>query len=419
VACLLGVVVGGSFLGRHGRAPVSSGLEKARDAFAFANGDLPGQQRDALSLAKQAGDALSLAKQAGIEESGPAQGVLSDLSGGAPTPTAGATGEAPGQQQRALSLAKQASIEESGPTQGVLSGLSGGAPGPTLGATGEEGVNELSGAPQDQPGAPRSGAETAGLPVGFVRLREVDATILQDIRYASANNFTGARVPGYDTGECILRREVAEALKLIQTDLRPHGLSLKVYDCYRPLRAVKAFMQWVQKKPDALGDGRYWLGINRGKLVKLGYIGAHSTHSTGMAVDLTLVAFPFAQPARLDQVVSPGPCNARSADRRPDTSLDMGTSFDCFDAMSNTASPEITEEQRENRRMLVEVMSAGNFKNYVREWWHFTYTAPESPPVAQDFVITNRDLRSAGRSIRGPSDITRPVAHRIGVATTK
>ena len=90
-------------------------------------------------------------------------------------------------------------------------------------------------------------AETSPLPVGFVRLRNFDATIMQDIRYATAHNFTQALVPGYLAGECVVLREVANALKLVQADLRPLGLSLKVYDCYRPVRAVKAFMSWVQK----------------------------------------------------------------------------------------------------------------------------------------------------------------------------
>src|SRR5947209_6502950 len=85
------------------------------------------------------------------------------------------------------------------------------------------------------------GIELSRLPAGFVRVRDIDKTIVQDIRYATAANFTGAPVPGYQAGECILLREAAEALKLVQRDLRPSGLSLKVYDCYRPVRAVKAF----------------------------------------------------------------------------------------------------------------------------------------------------------------------------------
>jgi zinc D-Ala-D-Ala dipeptidase len=229
--------------------------------------------------------------------------------------------------------------------------------------------------------------EMPRLPAGFVHLRDIDETIVQDIRYASAANFTRAPVSGYQAGECILRREAAEALKLVQDDLRPRGLSLKVYDCYRPVHAVKAFMQWVQK-PAAPGEGRYWPRTQRGDLVKLGYIAANSIHSTGAAVDLTLVALPLVQTASFNPRAAYAACNAASTAREPDNSLDMGTSFDCFDEMSFTASSEITAEQRENRRLLVDAMMARSFKNYFREWWHFTYVGLPSLPKAQDFVIT-------------------------------
>jgi zinc D-Ala-D-Ala dipeptidase len=81
-------------------------------------------------------------------------------------------------------------------------------------------------------------------------------------------------------------------------------------------------------------------------------------------------------------------CNAVSTAREPDSSLDMGTSFDCFDEMSHTVSSEITAQQRENRRLLVDAMLARSFKNYSREWWHFTYVGLPKLPKAQDFVIT-------------------------------
>jgi len=83
------------------------------------------------------------------------------------------------------------------------------------------------------------------LPPGFAYLRDVDPTIAQDIRYASPDNFVGHPLPGYEAAECILRREVAEALKRVQSDLAPSGLSLKVYDCYRPTRASRAMATWA------------------------------------------------------------------------------------------------------------------------------------------------------------------------------
>ena len=89
----------------------------------------------------------------------------------------------------------------------------------------------------------------ADTPKGFVYLRDIDPSIQQDMRYAGPNNFTREPVPGYDAPECLLVREAAEALKAVQADLKPMGLSLKVYDCYRPTMAVAAFVDW-SKEPD-------------------------------------------------------------------------------------------------------------------------------------------------------------------------
>jgi D-alanyl-D-alanine dipeptidase len=231
--------------------------------------------------------------------------------------------------------------------------------------------------------APICGAEPR-LAAGFVHLRDIDPSIVQDIRYATAANFTGRPVAGYEAGECILLREAAEALSLVQSDLKPRGLSLKVYDCYRPVRAVNAFMRWVQQAAEP-GEARFWPRTARGDLVKLGYIASNSIHSTGAAVDVTLVPRP-SRPAPAVSSMA-GRCNTAGPDRDSDNGLDMGTSFDCFDPMSNTASGEITQEQRENRRLLVAVMSARKFKNYAREWWHFTYVGLRTLPKPQDFVI--------------------------------
>ena len=228
------------------------------------------------------------------------------------------------------------------------------------------------------------GAEQSRLPSGFVYLRDIDASIVQDIRYAGRANFTNARVPGYFAGECILLRQVAEALKLVQADLRQRSLSLKVYDCYRPVRAVRAFMDWV-RSPEPGEAPQHWPRTQRSELVKLGYIASSSVHSTGAAVDLTLVKLPVAA-SRADSNATYAPCNA-GASREPDNSLDMGTSFDCFDPMSHTASNEITSEQRENRRLLIASMAARGFKNYDREWWHFTYVELPSLPKVENFLV--------------------------------
>jgi D-alanyl-D-alanine dipeptidase len=238
-------------------------------------------------------------------------------------------------------------------------------------------------------GAAENAAASGKLPGGYVYLREIEPTIIQDMRYATAANFTQAPVPGYKAGECIVLREAAEGLKLIQADLRMRGLSLKVYDCYRPVRAVKSFMRWVGE-PEAAGSERQRPRTERSDLVKLGYISASSIHSKGAAIDLTLVALPAAAIPPFDPKGTYGPCNGIKAEREPDNGLDMGTSFDCFDPMSATASAEIAPEQAGNRKMLVDAMTARGFKNYAREWWHFTYVMLPGLPKAEDFIIMSR-----------------------------
>lgn len=212
------------------------------------------------------------------------------------------------------------------------------------------------------------------LPEPLVYLRDIDPSILQDMRYAGPNNFTGRRVAGYGAGECVLLREAAEALARVQQSLKSRNLSLKVYDCYRPRRAVRAFVTWVTRAPVADEPllKRFHPKTERSELIKLGYIAAVSRHSLGDTVDLTLVELPekAAPPFKRDVVY--GPCTGPAKQRAPDTSVDMGTSFDCFDTLSHTKAAEITPTQRRWRQTLVTAMAGHGFRNYAREWWHFT-----------------------------------------------
>jgi zinc D-Ala-D-Ala dipeptidase len=227
-------------------------------------------------------------------------------------------------------------------------------------------------------------ALAGGLPPGFVYLRDVAPGIAQDMRYAGANNFTGAKVPGYDAPECVLRREAAEALTRVEADLAKQQLGLKVYDCYRPTRAVAAFARWAKSADDG-ATKRFHPKLDKLRLFSLGYIASHSAHSTGIAVDLTLVPLPTPPAAAFDAAASYGPCTGPAAARAPDTSLDMGTGFDCFDGKSHTASAGLTTEQARLRALLIAAMRQRGFRNYFREWWHFSFGA--RPALAYDFPI--------------------------------
>ena len=227
-----------------------------------------------------------------------------------------------------------------------------------------------------------------GLPPGFVYLRDVEPSIAQDIRYAGSDNFVGRPLPGYDAAECILRQEVAAALKRVQAGLRAGGLSLKVYDCYRPMRAVRAMVHWASDGRGQAPTKRFFPKLPKSSLLS-GYIATRSQHSTGNAIDLTLIKTDATPAASFNPVATYGACTSPAPQRSPDNSVDMGTSFDCFDSASHTASSAVTAEQRRWRNMLVEAMRKQGLANYHREWWHFSY-ARSGGEAAYDFPIRPR-----------------------------
>ena len=228
------------------------------------------------------------------------------------------------------------------------------------------------------------------MPEDFAYLRDIDPTILQDMRYAGRDNFTGARVPGYEAPECVLVRPAAEALKAVQADLSPKGLTLKIYDCYRPARAVAAFVDWAKEPDLPHAKMTYYPNLAKAALFP-DYIATRSGHSRGATVDLTLV--PIAAPAQSSapaESAAPLPCTAPQQGRAPDGSLAMGTSFDCFDVKANTAAPGLSNDERNNRTTLVEAMQARGFKNYPMEWWHFTLDPEPYPDTYFDFPVAPR-----------------------------
>jgi D-alanyl-D-alanine dipeptidase len=236
------------------------------------------------------------------------------------------------------------------------------------------------------PAAARDGPQ---IPKDFVYLRDVAPGIAQEIRYATPNNFTARPLPGYDAGECVLRRDAAEALAKVEADLAKDHLALKTYDCYRPERAVRAMWRWAHDGTSG-GEKGFYPNTDKRELFNLGYIAARSKHSTGTAIDLTLI--PLDASASAHSRVSgtsekDAPCTAPAAERAPETALDMGTGFDCLDVKSYTRSAAITPEQRRARERLRAAMSAHGFRNYFREWWHYEYGSPQR---AYDFPIEAR-----------------------------
>ena len=183
---------------------------------------------------------------------------------------------------------------------------------------------------------------------GFVYLKDIDHSVIVDLKYYSSENFTGQLVEGYHSNTAILTNEAALALSNAQDDFNKLGYSLILYDAYRPQRAVDFFVQWSKNHNDTINKRTYYPNIKKLELFKLGYIAYKSGHSRGSTVDVSLVEISTKK------------------------ELDMGTIFDYFGVESHTFSDDITEKQKSNRLILYEIMSQNGFKNYSKEWWHFT-----------------------------------------------
>jgi D-alanyl-D-alanine dipeptidase len=212
------------------------------------------------------------------------------------------------------------------------------------------------------------------LPASFVRLANIDPSIRQDIRYAGSDDFLHRKVSGYDAPVCILTRQAAQALAGVQKVIAARGLTLVVFDCYRPARAVADMGKWTREGGPP--DPQWYPKVKRGDLIAKGYVGELSTHSRGSTVDVAI--------APADSAAAPKPaCGAVDAN-----TLDFGTGFDCFDPMSETAHRSLGNEAVANRKLLVDAMRAGGFKNYAREWWHFTLTNEPFARERFDFPIT-------------------------------
>lgn len=210
----------------------------------------------------------------------------------------------------------------------------------------------------------------------FVLLSDLAPGIVQSMRYATPVNFTGARVPGYKTATCILTRPTAEALAAVQEQLEMQGLGLVVFDCYRPERAVAAFVDWSRKP--GIDDDRakqfFAPAVPARRLFAQGYIATRSGHSRGHTVDLGLITLGAMPP--LPTTLPAGDCT--SPQDAADGLLDMGSSFDCLDRKSWFGAKGVTGTQARNRDTLRAAMIAAGFSPYEKEWWHYSYPPGDS-----------------------------------------
>jgi zinc D-Ala-D-Ala dipeptidase len=233
----------------------------------------------------------------------------------------------------------------------------------------------------------------AQAPGSFVALDRIDPTILHDIRYDTPYNFVGRRIDGYREPLCILTRRAVRALARAQDALRPQGYTLKVYDCYRPQRAVDHFVRWAANGSRRM-KREFYPRVDKSRLFDDGYIARRSGHSRGGTVDLTLVRLPAKpQPVWTRREFGLVSCTAPRRRRFPDNSVSMGTSYDCFDTRSHTFDARIRARARKNRLLLKRTMDDAGFQYYANEWWHFTLRDERYPERYFDFPVSRRSLR--------------------------
>ena len=199
-------------------------------------------------------------------------------------------------------------------------------------------------------------------PAAFVDAAAIVPGLIVEMRYAGAHNFVGRPIEGYAAPRCLLTRAAAEALGAVARELEPRGLVLKVFDCYRPTRAVADFVHWAHDVKDQKMKAEFYPEVDKRTLFRDGYIASHSGHSRGSTVDLTLA-------------------NAEGHE------LDMGTPFDFFSVKSWPGNPAVGPTAHANRRTLAEAMAKRGFRPYKREWWHFTLRREPFPQTYFDFVV--------------------------------
>jgi D-alanyl-D-alanine dipeptidase len=210
----------------------------------------------------------------------------------------------------------------------------------------------------------------SALPRGLVYLRDIDPTIVQDIRYAGSHNFVGRPIKGYLAAECILSEPAANALATVQRVLAEKELSLIVWDCYRPKRAVDDFFRWSKDPTHSEMKTEFYPRTDKEKLFALGYLARRSAHSRGSTVDLGIVPSAFSS-APQNPSQSPKPCTSPKGERFEDGTIDFGTGYDCLDVLGDISNALVSGIARHNRQMLKSYMKAAGFRPYAREWWHF------------------------------------------------
>lgn len=196
----------------------------------------------------------------------------------------------------------------------------------------------------------------------FVDAAAIVPSLIVDMRYAGSHNFVGRPIDGYEKPHCLITHAAAGALAAVAGDLISQGLVIKVFDCYRPVRAVANFERWARDLKDQATKAEFYPDVDKRTLFRDGYIASRSGHSRGSTLDLTLA-------------------------HKDGRELDMGTPFDFFSPKSWTADPTISPAAHANRVLLASAMRRRGFRGYDKEWWHFTLSHEPFPKTYFDFPV--------------------------------
>lgn len=197
----------------------------------------------------------------------------------------------------------------------------------------------------------------------FVQLEDIAPDILQDIRYFSTYNFVGTRIQGYEAPCALLTQKAAVALKAVSDELMKIGYRLKVFDAYRPQRAVDHFLSWINDQTDLTMKAFFYPDIQKHEIIPKGYLFAKSSHSRGSTVDVTLL------------------------DMNNGQEVDMGGPFDFFGEKSHIHYTNLLPTQIHHRTLLQEVMQHHGFQTIETEWWHFTFKEEPYPDTYFNFPV--------------------------------
>lgn len=210
--------------------------------------------------------------------------------------------------------------------------------------------------------------KSLALPTGFAYL--TDPRFILSMDYHGDQNFIGCQIDGYNKKLCVLSKPAIAALKAVQDELDScnKGYVLKIFDAYRPQRAVEHFVRWSADPNDTKMKDMYYPDLSKPDIIRLGYVFPKSSHSRGSTVDLTIVEIDPNNPAEHKE-------------------LEMGTRFDFFGEASHTDSQLVSKTAQENRQFFKALMAKYGFENYPQEWWHFTLKPEPFPDTYFDFAI--------------------------------